>query len=276
MEYENNTQPEFEQPGFESKGRTDYFLPLSILVSGILIAGSIVYMVTAQRPITGGSADNNNNQQAAADAAAAPAPVPSANGKSVTDIRSRDVVLGNTKAPVTLIEYGDYQCPFCVRFNQTTEPPLRQNDIKNGNVNMIFRNFAFLGAESTAAAEAAECAKDQNKFWAYHDALYNAEAADEQKNPTSAENNGSYTRALFLQLASQAGLDAGKFTTCIDTGKYKAQVAADAQDAQALGVNSTPTLFLNGQKILGAVPYDGDASSGMTPLKTLIQQALKK
>jgi protein-disulfide isomerase len=272
MENENNMQSEFEQSGFETKGRTDYFLPLSILVSGILISGAIVYMVSAQRPSNAGSADNE--QQAAA--AAAPAPVPSANGKSVTDIRPRDVILGNAKAPVTLIEYGDYQCPFCVHFNQTTEPPLRQNDIKNGDVNMIFRSFAFLGAESTAAAQAAECAKDQGKFWAYHDALYNAEAADEAKNPTSAENNGSYTRALFLQLASQAGLDTGKFTTCIDSNKYSAQVQADNQDAQAMGVNSTPTLFLNGQKILGAVPYDGDASSGMTPLKTLIQTALKK
>lgn len=124
------------------------------------------------------------------------------NQPSTKEISSRDVVLGDPKAPVTLIEYGDYQCPFCGRFFKDTEPLIRENYIKTGKVKMVFRNFQFLGSESVSAAEAAECAKDQGKFWAYHDALYTTELND------GKENNGNLTRELFIDLAKSTGLDA--------------------------------------------------------------------
>jgi protein-disulfide isomerase len=118
---------------------------------------------------------------------------------------------------------------------------------------MVFRNFAFLGAESTAAAEAADCAQDQGKLWPYHDALYTAKVADVQKG--GAEDDGFFNRALFLQLAQKTGLDIATFTSCIDSNKYASQVASDTQVASGLGVNSTPTFFINGTQILGAEPY---------------------
>jgi protein-disulfide isomerase len=115
-----------------------------------------------------------------------------------------DVVLGDPNAKVTLVEYGDYQCPFCGRFFSEVEPLIRQNYIQTGKVNMIFRNFEFLGPESEASAEASECAKDQGKFWEYHDALYSAKVAD----TAGGENDGSLNRDLFLKIANNLGLNA--------------------------------------------------------------------
>jgi protein-disulfide isomerase len=117
-----------------------------------------------------------------------------------TPVGARDVILGDTKAPVTVIEYGDYQCPFCARFFTDVEPLLREQYIKTGKVRMIFRNYPFLGNESIAAAEAAECAKDQGKFWDFHDALYTAEHQD------GRENNGNLTNQAFYQLADSIKL----------------------------------------------------------------------
>jgi hypothetical protein len=120
-------------------------------------------------------------------------------------------------------------------------------------VRFVFRNFAFLGAESTAAAEAAECAEDQNKLWAYHDALYGAKVADEQGG--GGEDDGFYNTAEFLKLAQQVGLNMSTFTTCVNTNQDAAIVAQDKTSAGTYGVNSTPSFFINGTAISGAQPY---------------------
>ncbi len=215
--------------------RNDYFLPVSILVAGIMVSASIIYLVGSK---------NTQPQAANVGGIAAPAAV-----GGTPQISSRDVILGNPKAPVTLIEYGDYQCPFCGKFFTQVEPLLRDEYIKTGKVKMIFKDFSFLGPESFAAAEAAECAKDQSKFWEYHDALYAAEIADGQ------ENSGNINRTLLVKLAGDVKMDTNAFANCIDAKKYAAQVQQNAADGQAVGVNSTPTTFVNGQKLQGALPY---------------------
>lgn len=221
--------------GEMNREKRDYLLPASIFVAAILISGSIVYLVGSRS--TGGVRGKDSGELAAI--------------KETAELKTsdRDVILGDPKAPVTLIEFGDYQCPFCGRFFEQVEPPLRENYIKTGKVKMVFRNFQFLGPESTAAAEAAECAKDQQKFWAYHDALYAAEIKD------GRENNGNLTRGLFLKIADDLNLNHSQFTSCFDGGKYKAQIDKDNEVARTLGVNSTPTTFVNDQKIQGALPY---------------------
>jgi protein-disulfide isomerase len=117
-------------------------------------------------------------------------------------IDASDVILGDPNAPVTVIEYGDYQCPFCARFYTDIEPLIRDQYIKTGKVKMVFRNYPFLGPESTAAAEAVECAKDQGKYWEFHDALYAAEAID------GREHNNNLNRELFLTIAQDLKLNA--------------------------------------------------------------------
>ncbi len=214
-----------------------YLLPASILIAAILISGAVLYS---------GKNPGGRGQTADVSGGAQNLPAESADVQKISD---RDVILGNPKAPVTFIEYGDYQCPFCGRFFTNVEGPLRDEYIKTNKVKMIFRNLPFLGSESTAAAEAAECAKDQNKFWAYHDALYAAEIAD------GHENSGNLTSDLFVKLAGGIGLDAKVFGACVASGKYAQKIKADLSSAQAAGVQSTPTTFVNGARFEGALPY---------------------
>lgn len=227
----------------ESAARdTSYLLPLSIIVAGLMISGSVIYLVASQKganpnPAPGQSGQTNPDNTA------------SASLKSALALNSNDVVLGDPKALVTLIEYGDYQCPFCGRFFTNVESQLKQNYINQGKVKMVFRNFAFLGPESLSAAEATACSNDQSKFWSYHDALYEAEVKD------GVENNGNLNRALFVKLAGNLGLNTSTFSQCYDSGKYKSAVEKEAADAKAVGVNSTPTTFINNQELIGALPY---------------------
>ncbi len=223
-----------------SKSKRDLFLPVSIIAAAVMIGGAILFATlykSGPAPVnneTTGIATTTTNTQA-------------------LSLGSRDTVLGNANAKVTLIEYGDYQCPFCVAFFTQTESQIIQNYVNTGKVKMVFRNYAFLGPESVAAANAAECATDQNKLWAYHDALYTAKAGDEAGG--GAENDGFYNRALFLKLAQQTGLDMPTFTSCLDGNKDASIAAQQKTDGSSAGVNSTPSFFINGTPITGAEPY---------------------
>lgn len=237
----------------------DYFLPVSILVSGLLVAGSILFA-------SGSFKKSASNQQANLGNSAS-----GGNGdtEAALKIKSGDVVLGDAKAPVTIIEYGDYQCPFCMRFSRQTEPLLREEFIKTGKVKMVFRNFQFLGPESQAAGLAAKCAQDQNKFWSFHDAIYAVEEKD------GRENNGNLTRDLFMQLAGNLKLDTAAFGSCFDAQKYRQTVEDETKEGTAAGVNSTPTIFVNGTRYLGALPWDNAADPRIQPLKPIIEKALQ-
>ena len=240
----------------ETDNKKDYLLPSSIIVAAILIAGAIIYLVGSSKSNSGTVDSNGQN--------------PAAINESVQKENPRDTILGDVNAPVTIIEYGDYQCPYCVRFSQTTEQSIKDNYVKDGKVKLVFRSFQFLGAESELAGQAAECAKDQNNFWTYHDAIYQAEGKD------GRENNGNMNKTFFVELAKNAGLDVDKFTSCYDSGKYADTVRQSTQEASALGINSTPTIFVNGRQINGAQPfeYSGD-DPRVIPLKPLIENILK-
>ena len=220
-----------------------YMLPGSILVAAFLISGSVLYLVGALKGNTLSLKDGaERNSQGALVAETVPTP----ENLSVTE---RDVVLGGPKAPVTLIEYGDYQCPFCARFFDQTERVIVSEYIEKGKVKMVFRNFQFLGPESVAAGEAAECAKEEGKFWAFHNALYEEELRDGE------EHNGNLNRALFLRIAGELGLSKDIFAKCVDERKYADLIEKDYDAAQAIGVNSTPTSFVNGALVKGAQPF---------------------
>ncbi len=231
----------------------DYWLPISVLVAAVMIAGAVIY--SAGR-------DDSVSPTASLETAA--------NGEVGV---GNAAVLGDPNAPVTLVEFGDYQCPFCARFFSQTESLIKTEYIAAGKVRMAYRNLVILGPESQAAAEAAECAKDQGKFWDYHDALFTAEL-DEDKNDDgqingSSENSGNLKKELFMNLASNLGLNAAQFGSCIGSNKYASEIEADIQAAQAvLGPrDGTPTSFVNGQKIVGAQPY--------AVFKAAIDEALK-
>lgn len=232
--------------------KKDYLLPASILIAALLIAGALVYNV-GQR---------SDGQTASLSGAAGQAP----------SIDLANVVfLGDPKAKVTLVEYGDYQCPFCGKFFEETEPLIRNEYINTGKVRMVYKDLAFLGPESLAAAEAARCAADQGKFWEYHDALF-IEEGNEDRNDDgtfngSSENTGNLNKDLFLRLARNFGLDTSEFTACLDSRKHRAAVEADLAEARAvIPQPSTPTIFINGKMLQGALPYP--------TFKQAIEQAL--
>jgi protein-disulfide isomerase len=162
----------------------------------------------------------------------------------------RDVILGQADAPISIVQYEDFQCPFCGQYFSETEAQLRTAYVQTGKAKIVYRHLAFLGPESLAAAEASECAKDQSKFWEYHDALFTTEIAD------GKEHNGNLNRALFMKIAGDLKLDTTAFGSCIDSKKYADFVTKQTKEAGSkYGVQSTPTIFVNDQKVEGAYPF---------------------
>ena len=225
--------------------KRDMFLPVSILIAAVMVCGTIIFATLYKGGGAAAGAGGNGNVGAATSTTANPA--------AAMALGPRDAVLGNANAKVTLVEYGDYQCPYCVEFFSQTQPQIIQNYVNTGKVRMVFRDFAFLGPESTAAANAAQCAEDQGKLWAYHDALYAAKLADDTNG--GSEDDGFYTTAEFLKLAQQVGLNVSTFTGCINTAADANIVAQEKGAAANAGVNSTPAFIVNGTPIVGAQPY---------------------
>ena len=155
--------------------------------------------------------------------------------------------MGNPNAPVKIIEYADFQCPYCMHYWQGTEPLIIQNYVATGKVYYEYRSVgAFIGSESADAADAAYCAADQNKFWEYHDILF--------ANWTG-ENAGDFTPDKLRQYASAIHLNLDQFNTCLNAGAHNDLVAKDVTDAKAAGVSGTPAFIINGKLVVGAQPY---------------------
>jgi protein-disulfide isomerase len=169
-------------------------------------------------------------------------------------------LLGQPDAPVTVVEWADFQCPVCRFFSLGSEQELKADAIANGQVRLIYRHFAFLGPESLKAAEASECAGDQDQFFEYHDKLFEN---------WNGENQGAYADPNLKRFAAELALDRQQFDSCLDSRKYQRRVQDDNDIARRLGVNATPTFFINGEIVRGA-PRD------YAVLRQLIDTALAK
>jgi len=237
-----------------SSKKHDNFLAASILVAAILISGSIIYTVGIKN-----SNPQTANLKEAVDGAA------SVSGKPQID---DDVVLGDPNAPLTVFIFSDYQCPFCGKFYQEAERQIRETYVKTGKVNMVYKDLAFLGQESTDAAEAADCAKDQGKYWDYHDAIFDIEIAELKKTGDS-ENTGNLNRDTFQKIANDLKMNADEFLSCYDSKKYASEVSKDLKEAKTVFQQlSTPTIFIGDQMIQGAYPF--------ARFSQVIDEALKK
>jgi protein-disulfide isomerase len=174
------------------------------------------------------------------------------------------MALGMADAPVTIYEYSDFQCPVCRDVAAEVVPQLDTDYLATGKARLIFKNMAFIGQESTWAAEAAACASDQGKFWQYHNKLF-----EEQK----GENKGAFKVDNLKRFALEIGLDEVAFNTCFDEGKYKAKIADERSEGQRRGVSGTPTFFV-GQTKVNDNTYDAiskaidDALATPTPSAT--------
>jgi protein-disulfide isomerase len=165
--------------------------------------------------------------------------------------------MGDPDAPIHMIEYGDFQCPYCLRFWEETEPQLIEEYVNTGKVYFEFRSYPIIGPESTAAAEAAYCAGDQGKFWEYHDTLFTN---------WTGENAGDFTREKLRGYAESVKLDVKLFEQCMDEEKHKETVDQDMVNAQKDGVHATPTFIINGEKVEGTQPF--------SVLKHILQEML--
>jgi len=162
-----------------------------------------------------------------------------------TSVAYAPPVRGDPSAPVTIVEYGDFQCPSCGAFTRSVEPELIRRYIDTGRAKLVFRHFPWIGAESKRAAEAASCAGAQGRFWQYHDLLY----ANQH-----GENSGFLSTDNLKRFATQLGLDRTAFDACVDQRTYRAAVDADFNEVRTLGLNGTPTFLINGQRVVGAQP----------------------
>lgn len=149
---------------------------------------------------------------------------------------------GSPDAPITILEFSDFQCGYCGSFARETEVKIEDEYIEDGLVRFGYWHFPFLGSGSQLAAEASECAADQEAFWAFHEVLFSG-----QVERYSAENMKS--------TAADLGLDTAAFNTCLDSGKHTEAVQKQLNLARQLGVQSTPTFLVNGRPVVGAQPF---------------------
>ena len=159
---------------------------------------------------------------------------------------------GNPDATVKIIEFADFQCPFCKRFADDGGKKLIEEFVNKGTVSLQFVSFAFLGEESKRAAEAAECAADQGRFWDYHDLLFLRQGA-ENSGVYSAGNLKKYAAELKTQISD---FDTGKFDRCLDAGEKRAAVEQQTKQARDAGVQSTPSFLINGLPMSGVQPIE--------------------
>ena len=154
---------------------------------------------------------------------------------------------GDPNAKVKIIEFADLRCPFCDQFFKETEPQIIKDYVNTGKAVFYFRHYAFLGDASVVAANAAECANEQSKFWPMHDYLY--------QNQPDESDTSMYTVANLTTIAGNLGMDTTQFSSCLSAKKYQTNVDGDMTDGNTAGVNGTPATFINGVLISGAEPY---------------------
>lgn len=158
--------------------------------------------------------------------------------------------IGRPDAKVAIIEFADYQCPFCVVLHAGAEAAIIDEYVKKGKARFTFKQYPFLGDESVRAAVASKCAQEQGKFWEYHDALF-----DRQMQNIS-ENAGVFSVENLKGIAENVELNGGMFEKCLASRKYTETVLDEMEEGRQAGVESTPTMFINGQKTEGALTFD--------------------
>lgn len=159
---------------------------------------------------------------------------------------------GSGSATLDLVEFGDYQCPFCEKFFQQTEPQVANEYVNSGKVKFYFLDFAMVGPDSLTLSEGAWCADEQGKYYDYHNYAYSHQGA---------ENSGWGTVEKVKAFASDLGLDTQKFNACLDSKRYEPRIQQLYQLGQGLGITGTPTMFIGNEKvgftkITGAQPYE--------------------
>lgn len=227
--------------GFVAKN----FLALSILTAGAMVSGSFLYANVFEAKL-GAQIDPGQIKP----------------GAKVDVSVDDDPMIGNKNAKVTIIEFSDFQCPFCRSFWKDTYQQIKKEYVDTGKVKFVYRDFPLsFHPMAMPSAQASECADEQGKFWEMHDKMFSEQGKLGQGTVTYTVND--------LKLwAVSLGLDSGKFNSCLDSGKYKTEIEKDMADGTTAGVTGTPSLFINGRLVVGAQPFAN--------FKAIIDEELKK
>ena len=210
-------------------------LPGAIVLAALLISGTILY--------SNGFFGGGLSQEAAIGGG------PSPRAQATAD---DDPFLGPEDAKVEIIEFSDFQCPFCRTFWKNTLGLIKSEYIDSGKVRFVYRDFPLVSIHPMAQkyAEAAECAGDQNRYWEMHDKIF------EEQDKLGSGTIGSLDVSDLKGWAAELGLDSNDFNQCLDSGKYAEEVREDLNDGSAGGVNGTPSFFINGRLVVGAQPFE--------------------
>tara|TARA_Y100000590_G_scaffold292774_1_gene329636 strand:- start:2359 stop:3009 length:651 start_codon:yes stop_codon:yes gene_type:complete len=160
-------------------------------------------------------------------------------------------ILGEKNAEIMIVEFGDYQCTFCYKFHQETFDKIKSNYIDDGVVSYVYRDFPLNGQLSKMASEASYCAQKQEKFWLYHDTLFNNWAG---------ENTGWITKKILISFANDLELDIEKFEKCLTNMEFQDKVLKNEQYARSINIDATPSFLIFDNetvyRIIGAQPYE--------------------
>jgi protein-disulfide isomerase len=244
---------------FQNNGINTYLVFILVVFAFLLgmLTNKLVYLQKQTKGQTQANAAGANNVPTI-DPNATPTPLPKVN----IDM-GKLPILGDNKAKVTMIEFGDFQCPFCKQYFDQTAQQVMDTYVKPGKVKFAYRYYPLVTIHPNAqkSAEAAACANDQGKFWDMHDLLFKNQDTWANQAAADAENS-------FVDYAGQVGIDTNQFRNCLDTNQDKALVDADVAAGNRIGVSGTPTFVINGNIIVGAVPF--------SDLQKVIDQELKK
>ena len=241
VHYHSSGSPSQEKKPFASasgSGSSEKFWKTTTVVLIILLAVFVWRSGNVSAPGNGGAAGAAVAAPAAPSAPSAPS-APPVDMKALLD---DDAVKGDPKAPVTIIEWSDYECPFCGRFYTETFGQIDEQYIKKGKVKLVYRDFPLsFHQQAQKAAEAAECAGEQGKYYEMHNLLF--------------EQGVQGGVPGFKGFARQLGLNQAEFDSCLDSGKMASEIQKDMADGGRVGIQGTPGFIVNGQLISGAQPF---------------------
>lgn len=212
---------------YKIQTKTNLFLPVSIILSSVLVAGAILY--------TSNQGSNTGNTIAQIESAGS--------GRIIqVAVADTDPLIGDVNAPVTIIAFEDFECPFCERFSQQTLPLIMEQYVKTGKVRLVWKDFPLsIHSHAQEAHEAARCAWEQDKFWEYHDIIYS-----NQKNLGTND---------FKRYAKDLGFNENQFSSCLNSGKYTSLIEQKIDEGNSIGVTGTPSFLINGRLVVGAQPF---------------------
>jgi protein-disulfide isomerase len=224
---------------FGGLGKNLHYILLGIVILTIVntvawfsINGKVNSILSGSSVETGGEVQTSEPTQEDED--------PSGNQVNFAD---DDEFKGSEDAPITIVEFSDYECPYCNRFFTDTLPQIQENYIDTGKVKFVYRDFPLsFHPNAQKAAEAAECAGEQGRYWEMHDKLFG--------------EGVSGGVAAFKQYAAEIGLDTDEFNQCLDSGEMASEIQKDFADGQSLGVTGTPGFLINNIRVIGAQPYE--------------------